>query len=127
MAKIYSVMKNGELLEEAKTLTAAKKLADAEEAEVYCDGKCVYPPQTGENPEDKKPEELATAPEEKQPVQYRLKALMNVRKGPSLNEKILGTKKAGTIVSVRSIEKDWMCLTDGTFILYQGGKFAEKA
>jgi len=40
--KIYTVVKDGEELEQLKTLTAAKKLADAEGAEVYCDGKCVY-------------------------------------------------------------------------------------
>jgi len=40
--KIYTVVKDGEELEQLKTLAAAKKLADAEGAEVYCDGKCVY-------------------------------------------------------------------------------------
>ena len=40
--KIYTVVKDGEELEKLKTLTAAKKLADAEGAEVYSDGKCVY-------------------------------------------------------------------------------------
>ena len=40
--KTYIVTKNGEELEQLKTLTAAKKLADAEGAEVYCDGECVY-------------------------------------------------------------------------------------
>ena len=40
--KIYIVVKDGEELEKLKTLAAAKKLADAEGAEVYCDGKCVY-------------------------------------------------------------------------------------
>jgi len=27
---------------------------------------------------------------------------------------------------VTAIENDWMHLTDGTFILYDGGKFAER-
>ena len=40
--KTYIVTKNGEELEQLKTLAAAKKLADAEGAEVYCDGECVY-------------------------------------------------------------------------------------
>lgn len=40
--KIYIVVKDGEELEKLKTLAAAKKLADAEGAEVYCDGKYVY-------------------------------------------------------------------------------------
>lgn len=35
--KIYTVVKDGEELEQLKTLTAAKKLADAEGAAVYCE------------------------------------------------------------------------------------------
>ena len=41
-SKTYIVVKNGEEIEKLKTLTAAKKLADAEGAEVICGGKCVY-------------------------------------------------------------------------------------
>lgn len=41
-SKTYIVMKNGEEIEKLKTLTAAKKLADAEGAEVICGEKCVY-------------------------------------------------------------------------------------
>ena len=40
--KIYIVVKDGEELEKLKTLAVAKKQADAEWVEVYCDGKCVY-------------------------------------------------------------------------------------
>ncbi len=40
--KTYIVTKNGEELEQLKTLAAAKKLADADGAEVYCEGECVY-------------------------------------------------------------------------------------
>ena len=40
--KTYIVKRNGEELEQLKTLAAAKKLADTEGAEVYCDGECVY-------------------------------------------------------------------------------------
>ena len=40
--KTYIVVKDGEELKELKSLTAAKKLADTEGAEVFCDGKCVY-------------------------------------------------------------------------------------
>ena len=36
--KTYTVMKDGEEIEKLTTLTAAKKLADAEGAEVFCDG-----------------------------------------------------------------------------------------
>lgn len=40
--KTYAIVKDGEQLKELKTLAAAKKLADAEGAEVLCDGECVY-------------------------------------------------------------------------------------
>ena len=39
--KTYTVVKDGEELKELKSLAAAKKLADTEGAEVFCDGKCV--------------------------------------------------------------------------------------
>lgn len=39
---MYSVMKDGLELSTLKTLSAAKKLADAEETEVFTGGKCVY-------------------------------------------------------------------------------------
>ena len=40
--KTYTVVKDGEELKELKSLAAAKKLADTEGAEVFCDSKCVY-------------------------------------------------------------------------------------
>jgi hypothetical protein len=43
MSKTYTVVKDGTELKELKTLAAAKKVADAEAAEVYCEGECVYP------------------------------------------------------------------------------------
>ena len=141
--KIYTVMKNGEELEQLKTLVAAKKLADAEGAEVYADGKCVYQgsveveevketevekreikeevPET-KIPTEEKPHEAA------EPVtqRYRLKKLMNVRKRPSMTATVVATKAEATIVHVVTIENDWMQLRDGTFILYGNGEFAEK-
>ena len=63
------------------------------------------------------------APEVKK---YRLKALMNVRKKPSTDATILDTRAEGTIVKALRIEKDWLCLADGTYILYENGKWAEK-
>ena len=80
--KNYSVMKNGEELEVLSTLTAAKKLAKAEGAEVYLDGKRVYPIE--EKPDT--PDELlegieavksAVKVETVTPENYRLKHLMN--------------------------------------------------
>ena len=150
--KIYTVVKDGEELDKLKTLAAAKKLADAEGAEVYSDGKCVYQgvvetvegtveetvakdaepveapaveevtaePAVVEEPVAEKPEKKSDTP-----TQYRLKALMNVRANP--NGRILKTLPAGTVVQVASIDNDWLHLTDGTFIFFQRGEFAEKS
>ena len=155
MAKIYTVMKDGGELEQLKTLTAAKKLADAEGAEVYADGKCVYQgavspveetvggtveevEETVEEQSEAPVTEIITAEpiiseKPKQPQvdepkteKYRLKSLMNVRKKPSMDSTIVTTKPEGTIVRVLGVENDWMHLADDTFILYQGGRWADK-
>ena len=144
--KIYTVVKDGEELEKLKTLAAAKKLADTEGAEVYCDGKCVYEG-TVSPVEDKSVEavaekseetEIVTAPaiiseKPKQPdvpepatEKYRLKSLMNIRKKPSLDSTIIGTRPEGTVVRVLSIENDWLHLANEGYILYGNGKWAEK-
>ena len=112
--KTYSVMKDGEEIEKLNTLVAAKKLADAEGAEVFCDGECVYKGAA---------EEAQDAPETER---YRLKALMNVRKKPSLDADILSTKPESTVVRVLAVENGWLHLIDGSFILYEDGKYAEK-
>ena len=146
--KMYVVKRDNEELETFKTLSAAKKLADTEKAEVYCDGKCVYrnsvsvsvddfsdnavkpiseemtentltPSIVAEKPRQSEIEEVKTE-------RYRLKSLMNVRKRPSLDSTIVAVRAEGTVVRVLKIENDWMCLADGHFILYGGGKFAEK-
>ena len=67
-------------------------------------------------------------PQVKEPeeTRYRLKALMNVRKKPSKDSTILSTKAEGTIVRVLKVEGDWLCLADGSYILYEAGKWAEK-
>ena len=85
--KTYIVMKNGEEIEKLNTLTAAKKLADTEGGEVFCDGVSVY-----KGVEVLVNAEPVVAPELKQPEveepkteQYRLKTLMNVRKKPSMD------------------------------------------
>ena len=115
---LYTVMKDGKALKELKTLAAAKKLADAEGAEVYAEGECVYRPATTV------PDEEGTSPAQ---AAYRLTHLMNVRSAPSMEAQKVGVLPAGTVVHVASIDSDWMHLVDGTFILYQGGTFAEKA
>ena len=59
-------------------------------------------------------------------AQYRLTSLMNVRKAPSLDAEKAGTKDAGAVVDVAAVENDWLHMADGNFILYAGGKYAEK-
>ena len=121
--KTYTVVKDGEELKELKSLAAAKKLADTEGAEVFCDGKCVY--QGTVAPAEDTVEETAVA-EEKKPEVYTLTRKMNVRKEPSLNAEKLKVLDAGAVVEVRDIQNDWLCLTDGSFILYEDGKNARK-
>ena len=114
MAKTYTVMKDGEELKELKSLAAAKKLADTEDAEVFCEGVCVYapdPPVSGDAPA---------------PQKYILTAKMNIRKGPGKDTEKIGVAQKGTVVEVAMITNDWLRLTDGTFILYEGGRFARK-
>ena len=101
-------------------------MADAEGAEVYCDGECVYPeavvaPVEGSHIVLEKPSQP-----DKEETKYRLTALMNVRKKPSMDAQILYTRAAGTEVRVLGIVNDWLHLTDDTYILYEGGKWAVK-
>ena len=106
--KTYVVMKNG--------------------VEVFCDGLSIHKgvkeivhsePIVAEKPKQIEVEEPKTE-------KYRLKALMNVRKRPRLDSDILGTKPAGTIVRVLGIEDGWLHLIDGSYILFEEGKYAEK-
>ena len=138
--KTYTVVLGDETLGEYKTLTVAKKLADAKQAQVWCDGKVVYeatatvpspavpaPSHATEEGVDTTPEaEGDTAPKVAGAASYRLTSLMNVRDQPSLSGIILGTKPAGTIVRVVGIVKDWLHLTDGSYILYASGRYAEQ-
>ena len=150
--KIYTVVKDGEELEKLKTLTAAKKLADAEGAEVYSDGKCVYQGTVSpaeEKVKEKVEEQMQEQAKEpvkeivtaepvisekpKQPVtaepvteKYRLKSLMNVRRKPSTDSTIIGTRPEGTIVRVLALEGDWLHLASDGYILYGHGRWADK-
>ena len=126
--KSYVVVKNGVEIQRLNTLTAAKKLADAEGAEVFCDGLSIYKgvevivhaePIVAEEPKQIEVEEPKTE-------KYRLKALMNVRKKPDLESEILGTKPAGTVVRVLGIEDGWLNLADGSYILFEDGRYADK-
>ncbi len=148
MAKTYTVVKDGIELKELKTLPAAKKLADAEGAEVVCDGEVVYTPNlvpsadvgsvadaeadpTPSAEEETTVEEVKTDTEdtatvEDTPDQYTLTTRMNVRKEPDTAATKIRVAEKGTVVDVLHIENDWLCLTDGSFILYGGGKYAKK-
>ncbi len=126
--KMYTVVKDGMELSTLKTLASAKKLADAEGAEVHSGGKCVYKgiqqarvtvdPVVAHTPSQPDEERVET-------TRYRLKTLMNVRKRPSLESEVVAIKPAGTVVRVLKIENDWMHLSDGNFILFNRGEFAE--
>ena len=120
--KIYTVIKDGETLKELKTLTAAKKLADAERAEVVCEGAVVYTAVSFSEPQESVEEQTEEPVVEK----YTLTARMNVRTAPSLDAPKLGIAQAGTEVEVAAVENDWLHLTNGAYILYGGGKFAKK-
>ncbi len=134
MAKIYTVVKDGIELKELKALPAAKKLADAEGAEVVCDGEVVYTPEltapdtgTGtvaDTEEDS--EDTTDAEETPTPDHYTLTTRMNVRKEPDISAPKLKVLEKGATVEVASIQNDWLCLTDGSFILYGGGKYATR-
>ena len=134
--KTYTVVKDGEILKELKTLAAAKKLADTEGAEGFCDGKCVYQgavssvEDTVEAVSDTVEETVAEAPTPAStptPEHYKLTSKMNIRKAPSLNAEKAGIAQKGTVVEVAAVEGDWLHLTDGTFILFGAGKFAVKS
>ena len=126
--KTYVVVKNGVEIQRLNTLIAARKLADAEGAEVFCDGLSIYKgvkeivhaePIVAEEPKQIEVKEPKTE-------KYRLKALMNVRRKPGLDSDILGTKPAGTLVRVLKVEDGWLHLADGSYILFEEGKYAEK-
>ena len=126
--KTYVVVKNGVEIQRLNTLIAARKLADEEGAEVFCDGLSIYKavevlvnaePIVAETPKQVEVEKPKTE-------KYRLKALMNVRKKPNLDSEILGTKPAGTVVRVLGVEEGWLHLIDGSYILFEDGRYAEK-
>jgi len=106
--KTYTVVKDGETLKELKTLAAAKKLADTEGAEVYCEGECVYrgTVETVESAVSDTPtvEEKTEEAEEEQkaPDKYTLTRKMNVRKAPSLKANKLNTSDRDQFAAQRT-------------------------
>ena len=129
--KTYNVMKDGKELKELKSLVSAKKLADAEGAEVLCEGECVYQGTVAGSedtvPELSKAETETPVVKPAKPKKYTLTAKMNIRKAPSKTAEIAGIAEKGTVIDVAAIENDWLHLSDGTFILYEGGKFAVRS
>ena len=163
--KTFVVKKSGEIIRELKSLSAAKKIALAESAEVYCGDEMVYsaldtdktltdgtenedscsaekelnndtksvslhdtekePIHSAEKESDHSADPVSSADDDRA-VKYRLKALMNVRTSPSLSSRKIATLLPGTIVTVANIKNDWLYLTNGSFILYGNGKYAEK-
>ena len=155
--RTYFVKKNGEIIKELKSLSAAKKIALSESAEVYCGDELVYPNQGETDNQTEASNTVETQIDEGAEKQidegageqidegaetqiddgaekqidgvekkYRLKALMNVRVSPSLSSRKIATLLPGTIVTVAKISNDWLHLTNGSFIFYGNGKFAEK-
>ena len=147
--KTYFVKKDGEIIKELKSLSAAKKIAQAESADVYCGDELVYSAHGTDKEVNNDTENVSLYDKEKQinnsaekesdhsadpvssadddrAVKYRLKALMNVRTSPSLSSRKIATLLPGTIVTVANIKNDWLYLTNGSFILYGNGKYAEK-
>ena len=147
--KTYFVKKDGEIIKELKSLSAAKKLAQVEGADVYCGDELVYSAHgtdkevnndtdnaslhdtekeinnSAEKESDHSADPVSSADDDRA-VKYRLKALMNVRTSPSLSSRKIATLLPGTIVTVANIKNDWLYLTNGSFILYGNGKYAEK-
>ena len=128
MAKEYIVIKDGTELKTYKSLPAAKALAEKEGAEVYADGECVYsaavnPVVPAVTPTVEEKTELQKNTSDK----YVLLRKMNVRKAPSLTAQKLDVLEKGTVIEVEKKVDDWLHLTDGTFIFYEGGKNARKA
>ena len=76
--------------------------------------------------EEKRIDESAEKQIDDVEMKYRLKAMMNVRVSPSLSSRKIATLLPGTIVAVANIKNDWLHLTNGSFIFYGNGKFAEK-
>ena len=147
---MYKVFKNHAELAEYKTFAAAKKLAEKEHGEVFCDGTQVYPvgattmeTNTPDSTGAMQPEEtgstsaitsaLADSTEDKHTEdvggRYRIESLMNVRLHPALNADIVGIAQPGTVVTVTGINNDWMAVKNGNetvYILYGGGRYATR-
>ena len=150
MSKTYVIMKNGVKMKTVKSLNAAKEIAVSAAAEVFCNGEQIYPaitaiteshteaevpatitvPESVSDTDEKVVVDDTEAIKPAESKSYRLTALMNVRKNPSLKAEIIAHAEANTVVKVIEIKDDWMRVSwyDGfAYILYGSGKFAEAA
>ncbi len=140
--RTYIIMKNGVKIKTTRSLNSAKAFANQEQAEVFCNGEKVYQanqfaaetqqPVTTEEQSATGAETTDTAVNvpEAQPIAYRIKALMNVRKAPSLNAERIAVVETGKIVNVYEIKDNWLKVKwyEGfAYILYKDGEFAEPA
>ena len=127
--KTYFVKKDGEIIKELKSLSAAKKIAQAESADVYCGDELVYSAHGTDkevNNGSEKEESVSVEKEVNNDTENVSLYVMNVRTSPSLSSRKIATLLPGTIVTVANIKNDWLYLTNGSFILYGNGKYAEK-
>ena len=107
--KTYSVVKNDTVIkDEIKNLVSAKELAKKENAEVFCNGKFLWKPEA--------------CPIKK----YTIKTLLNIRKEPSLEAENTGILKVNSVVEASEFNKDWLKISDESYIYRNGGIFAEE-
>lgn len=137
---MYKVFKDHAELAEYKTLAAAKKLAEKQHGEVFCDGKKVYPTEqdgsadvattdTQDATAEVQAEDIVEADAPDTTGRYRIESLMNVRLHPALNADIVGIAQPGTVVTVTGIDNDWLAVKNGNeivYILYGGGRYATR-
>lgn len=132
-------VKNGEKeIGKYKTLSGAKKACDSNEGSAVFteDGAKVYPDDNvavekieGQTVAEQTKDQADLEQEEiNAPKTAVLKALMNVRKTPSMNGEVITTAKAGAEVSVLAVDGDWLKVDwkgNPAYILYEGGKYAD--
>ena len=87
MSKLYTVMKNNEKIKTARSLNAAKEIADQEQAEVFCDGECVYSPSQATQATQATPIQAETKAAEKSEEKPAEKPTENVAEKPAIAEK----------------------------------------
>ena len=102
-------------MEEKRAVEAEKPTVEADGAEKAAEGEqkeiVTAVPVISDKPKQLDVPEPATE-------KYRLKSLMNIRKKPSLDSTIIGTRPEGTVVRVLSNENDWLHLAnDGLYPL----------